>query len=226
MLRDLFVVSCCVLGPKVYLSWEVRAGRGGGGGGRGGGGGGGEMLRLPPPSTLLFFCFFLLRRPRPPGPLASWSIALIAIPFNPSLTFEMYQCMKTIPTNIPLCAISWLMRILCSVIHMHIYIYNQMKGASLYQNSSNQECCKYGARNVLLSVSNDGFNRAGGWRGTAPQFAPKRIRTTLPYCKHGDDLSFYCRHGWLQQNRWVGGEQPPPICKQNHPHTHPLLQTW
>ena len=30
---------------------------------------------------------------------------------------------------------------------------NQMKGASLYQNSSNQECCKYGARNVLLSVT-------------------------------------------------------------------------
>ena len=26
-----------------------------------------------------------------------------------------------------------------------------MKGASLYQNSSNQECCKYGARDVLLS---------------------------------------------------------------------------
>ena len=71
-----------------------------------------------------------------------------------------FEDLTAIPIDIPAYPTDYLMPILWSVVYVYVYIYmkyiasngNQMKGSSLYQNSSNQECCKYGARNVLLSV--------------------------------------------------------------------------
>ena len=96
-----------------------------------------KRLLAPPPSPPLSFFFCSAPpppRPPPPRPLAFWSIAFIAIPFNPS-----FRYLKTIPNNIPLCTISYLMRISCSMIHLHIYsMRNVLLSVSLHFTSTRQ----------------------------------------------------------------------------------------
>ena len=64
-----------------------------------------------------------------------------------------------------------------------------------------------------------------------PPFANKGIRTEFAYCKHKRstwrraDACFLVQASMAFQSEGVGGGAAPPICKQNDPHSLPLVQT-
>ena len=60
---------------------------------------------------------------------------------------------------------------------------------------------KHGNDMILIIVRMDDFKKAGGcWGGGGgaqqpPPHVQTMIRTALPYCNYGDDITFYRKHG-------------------------------